>query len=153
MSAINPGKVTAWTEPATGVRQDKELTLGALSLQEPDAVAITGGSVLGSLVASGATQAIAAAGAISLDANHVKLTGPASSTYAVTLAAPTRAGQLMAIQMIATTSTNSVTLALTNVIGGTQATTATFDAANETLVLISVTGKWVVLKEHGVTLS
>lgn len=102
---------------------------------------------------SARTQALTAAGAIDLDARHVTIVGPASSTYAVTLAAPTRAGIVKVIQMLSTTSTNAVTLALTNVIGGTAASSASFDAANETLVLVSVTGKWLVLKEHGVTLS
>lgn len=98
-------------------------------------------------------QSITAAGAISLLASHVKITGPASSTYAVTLAAPTTAGQVMVVEMIATTSTNAVTLALTNAAGGSGATSASFDAAAETLVLVSANGKWVVLKEVGVTLS
>lgn len=99
------------------------------------------------------TQTITAAGAIDLDANHIKITGPASSTYAVTLAAPTKAGITKVIEMIGTTSTNAVTLALTNVVGGTAASSASFDAAGETLILVSRNAKWVVVKELGVTLS
>lgn len=102
---------------------------------------------------SAQTQAITAAGAISLDARFVNITGPAASTYAVTLAAPTRPGILKVIEMTATTATNAVTLALTNVVGGSAATSASFDAAGETLVLVSRSAKWVVLKEVGVTLS
>lgn len=102
---------------------------------------------------SARTQEITAAGAIDLDARHVKITGPTSSTYAVTLAAPTRAGILKIVEMIATTSTNAVTLALTNVVGGTAASSASFDAAGEILVLLSAEEKWVVVKEQGVTLS
>lgn len=102
---------------------------------------------------SARTQSITAAGAIDLNARHVKITGPSSSTFAVTLAAPTRAGIVKVIEMIGTTSTNAVTLALTNVVGGTGSATASFDAAGETLVLISTSTKWVVLKEMGVTLS
>jgi hypothetical protein len=102
---------------------------------------------------SAKSQAITVAGAISIDARYVAITGPASSTYAVTLAAPARAGQVLVIEMVATTSTNAVTLALTNVIGGTAATTATFNAARETLVLVSAGDRWVVLAEAGVTLS
>lgn len=102
---------------------------------------------------SARTQSITAAGAIDLDARHVRITGPATSTYAVTLAAPTRAGVVKIIEMIGTTSTNAVTLALTNVVGGSQASSASFDAAGETLVLVSAAGKWVVLKEVGVSLS
>lgn len=152
MSTTNPGYAEAWTNPATGVKQYKDLTLGSISTQEASAVAITGGTVLGATLA-GAVQTITAAGAISLDSNHVKITGPAASTYAVTLAAPSRGGQILVIEMVSTTETNAVTLALTEVIGGTAATTATFDAAAETLVLVSQSTKWVVLKQQGVTLS
>lgn len=152
MSATNPGKVSAWTEPASGVKQFKDLTLGSVSTQEASDVAITGGTVIGATLA-GAVQTITAAGAISLDSNHVKLIGPATGTYAITLAAPSRGGQVLVIEMTATTGTNTVTLALTNVIGGTFGTSATWDAAAETLVLVSNSTKWVVLKEQGVTLA
>ena len=46
------------------------------------------------------------------------------------------------------------TLASTNIVGQSTGTTSiTFNDANDTLVLISdtVSGKWVVLKEYGVT--
>lgn len=152
MSTTDPGKVTAFTEPATGVKQIKELTLGNMSIQEASAVAITGGTVIGATLA-GAVQEITEADAISLDSNHVKITGPATSTYAVTLAAPSRGGQILIIEMIATTSTNAVTLALTNVVGGTAGSSASFDAAGEILTLVSASLKWVVLDEFGVTLS
>jgi hypothetical protein len=98
----------------------------------------------------GTTQNITAAGAINPLARYVAITGPASSTYAVTLAAPTEPGRTMVIEMTGTTSTNAVTLALTNVVGGSAATTATFNAADETL---SKSNKWVVLDELGVTLA
>lgn len=101
------------------------------------------------------TQAITEAGAISLDAGYVAITGPESSTYAVTLAAPTatQRGRVMVIEMIATTSTNAVTLALTNVVGGSESSSASFNAAGEQLVLVAAGSKWVVIKENGVTLS
>lgn len=106
-------------------------------------------------VTVGKRQALTAAGAIDLAATYVSLTGPSSSTYAVTLAAPTadEYGQVKVIEMIATTSTNAVTLALTNVVGGSAATTATFNAADETLVLVGTAAGWCVLKESGVTLA
>lgn len=109
----------------------------------------------GAVAAPGYVQAITAAGAISLDANYVKITGPAASTYAVTLAAPgaDQLGKVLTIEMIATTSTNAVTLALTNVDGGSAAASASFNAAAERLVLLGTTSKWLVLKEQGVTLS
>lgn len=98
-------------------------------------------------------QAITAAAAISPDARYVAITGPAASTYAVTLAAPNAEGRILVIEMVSTTATNAVTLALTEIIGGSAATTATFNAANETLTLVSISNKWVVLDEHGVTLA
>lgn len=109
--------------------------------------------VLADITYIGTTQAITAAGAINPLARYVGITGPTSSTYAVTLAAPTEAGRTMVIEMTATTSTNAVTLALTNVVGGSSASSASFDAAGETLTLISNGSKWVVLDELGVTLS
>lgn len=132
MSLSNVGYSETYSKPATGIKRFKEVNLDSLAEK---------------------SQAISAAGAISLDANYVAITGPASSTYAVTLAAPSRAGQLLVIEMVSTTSTNAVTLALTNVIGGSAATSASFNAANETLTLVSISNKWVVLDEHGVTLS
>lgn len=153
MSTTNPGYGETYTKPAANIKQFKDITLGALSLQEPDAVAITGGTVIGATLA-GAVQNITAAIAISLDANHVKITGPGgTATYAVTLAAPTRGGQVMVIEMIATTGTNAVTLALTNAVGGTASSSASFDAVGEILTLVSASAKWVVLDELGVTLS
>ena len=146
------GYVKAYTKPATGVKKIREVNVGDMMTQDASAVVITGGSILGATL-SGAVQAITEAGAISLDANSVQITGPAESTYAVTLDAPSRGGQTMVIEMVSTTGTNSVTLALTNVGGGTAATTATFNAAAETLTLISSTTKWWVLTEEGVTLS
>ncbi len=152
MSANNPGKTTVYEEPAEGVKHEKDVVLGDMSLQESDAVNVSGGSVVGATLA-GAVQTITEAGAISLDANHVKITGPGASTYAVTLAAPSRGDQVLVIEMVGTTATNAVTLALTNIVGGSGAASASFDAAGETLVLISNSSKWVVLKEQGVTLS
>lgn len=102
---------------------------------------------------SARTQDITAAAAIDLDAKFVKIVGPASSTYAVTLGVPTRAGIVKVIEMISTTGTNAVTLALTNVVGGSMATSASFDAAGETLIVVSRNAKWVVIKEVGVTLT
>jgi hypothetical protein len=152
MSASDTGYTQAWELVATGVKKFKDLILGNMATQEASAVAITGGSVVGATLA-GKVQTITAAGAISLDSNHVKLTGPASGTYAITLAAPSRGGQLLVIEMVSTTSTNAVTLALTNVVGQSSGTGATFNAAAETLTLVSMSTKWVVLDELGVTMA
>jgi hypothetical protein len=146
------GGAKTYDDVATGVRKFRDTDLGDMALQEPSAVAITGGSVTGCDLAP-STQAITEAGAIDLDAGYIDITGPATSTYAVTLAAPTTPGVVKVIEMTGTTSTNAVTLALTNVVGGSAATTATFNAAGETLTLISAALKWVVLDELGVTLA
>lgn len=150
MSASDTGYVQVWEAVATGVKHFKDLILGNMAKQEADAVAITGGSVVGATLA-GKVQTITAAGAITLTSNHVKITGPATSTYAITLAAPTQGGQILVIEMVSTTATNAVTLALTNVVGQSSGTTATFNAAAETMTLISKSDKWVVLDELGVT--
>jgi len=150
MSATDTGYVSVWELVATGVKQFKELILGNMAKQEATAVAITGGSVVGATLA-GKVQTITLAAAIDLDTNHVKITGPASGTYAITLAAPSRGSQILVIEMVSTTSTNAVTLALTNVIGQSSGSTATFNAAAETMTLVSMSTKWVVLDEIGVT--
>jgi len=73
---------------------------------------------------------------------------------AITLAVPGAAnvGRIKVIEM--GVDGGDVTLALTNVQGGTAATTATFDAVGEALTVIATNAtKWTVLKEFGVTLS
>lgn len=120
---------------------------------EPGDGALVNTAKLAALDNAVTDQAITAAGAINPLAKYVGITGPSSSTYAVTLAAPTVPGRTLVIEMTGTTSTNAVTLALTNIIGGSGASSASFDAAGETLTLVSNGSKWVVVDEHGVTLS
>jgi hypothetical protein len=105
---------------------------------------------------SATTQNITEAGAISLGSRLASIVGPASSTYAVTLAAPTaaEAGLVKVIRMASTTATNAVTLALSNVIGVPSShTLATFDAARESLVVIASGDRWQYLAHAGVGLS
>lgn len=98
-------------------------------------------------------QTLTAAGVVGLDANHVDISKSGAGTYAITLAAPTQPGILKTIQMTAVSGGGTVTLALANCIGGTASTTATFDAVDETLILVSALNKWVIIKQHGVTLT
>ncbi len=72
---------------------------------------------------------------------------------AVTLAAPAASmlGQIKVIEMVV--DNGDVTLALTNVVGQSSGTTATFNDAGDQLVLIAAASKWIVLKERGITLS
>lgn len=100
-------------------------------------------------------QTITAAGTIDLRAGYVALTGPSSGTYAVTLPAPTalERGRSLVVEMTSTTSTNSVTIALTNVIGAPAATTVTFDAARESVVFTAAGDRWVYAGHAGATFS
>lgn len=99
-----------------------------------------------------AFETIAAAGALSVVTPVSKLA--LSGAGAVTLAAPSAnmLGKTKLIQM--TTDNGDVTLALTNVVGQSSGTTATFNDAGDALVLIGgASGKWIVQKEYGISLA
>lgn len=76
-----------------------------------------------------------------------------SGAGSITLAAPDELdyGMVKTIEM--TGDGGDIALALTNVVGGSAATTATFSAVGQALVLLAITGKWLVLKEYGVVLA
>ena len=95
-------------------------------------------------------ESIAAAGPLSTD-KHTKLN--VASGGAVTLAAPDplKFGKIKLIEM--QTDGGDVTLALTNVVGQSSGTTATFNDAGDQLVLQAGLTKWIVLKERGISLS
>jgi len=116
-----------------------------------DAVTATAAEV--NAVCDKNVQALIGAGAITADGtvNRVTLAGGA---YAATLAVPGAGavGSFLCIEYRGG-DTDAVTLALTNVIGGTAATSASFNADRETLFLYGLADKWLVLKEVGVTLS
>jgi len=101
---------------------------------------------------SAQTETLLVAGAVSVTKRLTNLSAD-SGAYAITLAAPDASmlGQVKIIQM--TVAGNDITMALTNVQGGSAANTATFNAVNETLTLIAGANKWTVLNETGVTLS
>lgn len=96
-------------------------------------------------------ETIAAAGALSVTKVYSKLA--LAGAGAVTLAAPsaTMLGQLKTIEM--TADNGDVTLALTNVVGQSSGTTATFGDVRDTLVLLAAYDKWVVIKESGIALA
>lgn len=97
-------------------------------------------------------ETIAAAGAISLYKTFTKLALAAAG--AVTLAAPNASmlGQIKVIQM--TADNGDVTLALTNVVGQSSGTTATFNDVGDSLtVLAGANSKWIVIKEQGISLA
>lgn len=96
-------------------------------------------------------ESIIAAGALSVTKRYSGLSLVGAD--AVTLAAPDASmlGQIKVIEMVA--DNGDVTLALTNVVGQSSGTTATFNDAGDQLVLIAGVLKWIVLKERGIALS
>lgn len=98
-------------------------------------------------------QVITEASAVNLDARYVDISTSSAGGYAITLAAPTIPGVFKIIEMTTRTSTNDITLALTNCVGGSAATTCTFDTEDGSLTLVSKADKWLILKEQNVTLS
>ena len=109
-------------------------------------------SELNLLDVSAQSETITEAGAVSVVKRNTEIDS-SGGAYAITLAAPDASmlGQVKVIEM--TTAGNAVTMALTNVQGGSAATSASFDAVNETLILVAGTNKWNVVGEIGVTLS
>lgn len=134
--------------PTTGV------TLGTTTISEAEA------GVLDSLTAtkveiqnvadvSAQLQAITEAGAVTVDGTKRRAT-LSGGAYAITLAVPDAAaiGAVLVIEY-AGGDTDAVTMALTNVIGESGGTTATFNADGEGMVLIGTALGWVVLSEFG----
>jgi len=95
-------------------------------------------------------QAVTVATAINLDARYVGISS-AGGGYAITLAAPTLPGITKVMEM--TADNGDVTMALTNVEGGSAATTCTWNSVGDTLILMSRSSKWIVIKEQGVALT
>ena len=130
--------------------------LGGTGLDATELGILDGATVttaeLNLLDASANTETITVAGAID-PATRITYLDATTGAYAVTLAAPSAAmlGQVKVIEM--TVAGNAITLALTEVQGGSAATSASFDAANETLVLVAGSLKWNVVGESGVTLA
>jgi hypothetical protein len=124
-------------------------------LVDEDLVGLTASiAELNTLDLSAETETIDSGDAASASLRITNIDNTTGGAGAITLAAPNAAmvGSIKIITM--TVDGGDVTLALTNVVGGTAATTATFDAVGETLVLLGgANSKWIVLKEYGVTLS
>jgi hypothetical protein len=130
------------------------VTATAAELNILDGVTATAAEINAMCDQSAGVQALAAAGAITADGtiNRVTLAGGA---YAFTLAAPGAAaiGKFLCIDHTGG-GTDAKTLSLANVTGGSAATTASFNADGEGLLLFGAATKWVVVKEFGgVTLS
>jgi hypothetical protein len=121
--------------PATGVAS---LTATAAELNQLNDVSVY-------------QESVVAAGAMSVTKVYTGLAVVGGG--AVTLAAPsaTMLGQQKLIEM--TTDDGDVTFALTNVVGQSSGTTATFNSAGDALVLLAAFDKWIVLKELGIALA
>lgn len=135
------------------------LSGGDLDIESGGALKIAGTAITSTAAelnlndASSQIETITEAGAIAVN-KKVTNFDSTGGTFAATLAAPdaSMVGQLKVITM--TVDNGDVTIALTNVEGGSAATTATFDAVGESLTLMGgQNSKWIVIKEFGVTLS
>lgn len=105
-------------------------------------------------------DALTGAGALSIETLRSTFSNATGGTYAVTLAAPTahQLGKRKQVTMTSGDATNTVTLALTNIVGGSASTTCTFNSNGDSLLLEAVqtassTYRWLVLKEYGVVMS
>jgi len=134
------------------------LTAGTTTITEAeigvlDSLTATKVEIQNACDVSAQLQQITGAGAVTVDGTKRRAT-LSGGAYAITLAAPGAGavGALLVIEYVGG-DTDEVTLALTNVVGGSAGTSASFNADGEILVLIGAGSKWVVLKEVGVTLS
>ena len=95
-------------------------------------------------------QKIIAASAVESDARYVALDSTAGA-MAVTLSAPEVAGVYKLIEM--TADGGDVTMSLANCVNGSAATTCTWNDVRDTLHLVSLSDKWLILTEYGVSLT
>lgn len=146
----------AGTNSASVVTVGGAQTLTSKGLTTPT---INGGSALGATSTeidqlndvSAYQESVTAAGAMSVTKVYTGLA--LVGTGAVTLAAPsaTMLGQIKTIEM--TADNGDVTFALTEVVGQSSGTTATFNDVGDKLILLAAASKWLVIKEFGITLS
>lgn len=128
------------------------VTATAAELNILDGVTATAAE-LNALDVSAQAETIDSGAAASVTIANTKIDNTTSGAGAITLAAPdaTMYGKVKTIEM--TVDNGDVTLALTNVQGGSAGTTATFADVNDTLVMVGGTSKWHVIGESGVVLS
>lgn len=149
---VNTGvsKVTELHIGATGA--ETQVTATAAELNILSGVTATAAELNQNCDLSANSETIIASGVVSVTKSHTAIDSTAGAG-AVTLAAPdaTMLGKVKTIEM--TADGGDITLALTNVQGGSAATTATFADVNDTLVLVGGAAKWHVIGESGVVLS
>jgi hypothetical protein len=159
---INEGTSAACDFQAVAALTAAQEALLLTTAQQSLLVALTATAAeLNTLDMSAKTETVAEAAkatGITAGSRYVKITGGTGFTGLV-LPLPTAAEVGMIKQITLDTLTSgSVAITITNIaVGGSAATTATFDAAGESLILIGkvfgTTYRWSVLAEDGVTLS
>lgn len=134
-----------YTWPATGV-----LTVGVVKDPAATTLGATFAEINTASDLSAQTETIAAAGAVSVLKRITKVALVGAG--AITLAAPdaTMLGYVKILEM--TADNGDVTMALTNVDGGSAATTCTFNDVGDALILVAGVSKWHVIKEVGVVM-
>jgi hypothetical protein len=158
LDGVTPGTATASKAVVLGA--SKEIaTITTATITNLTTSALTlGATALGATAAelnarcddSAMVDTRADAGAISVTTAYTAVT--TTGAAAITLAAPSKPAFVKVIKM--TTDGGDATLASTNIVGQSSGTTSiTFNDVDDTLVLISdvSSGKWIVLKEYGVT--
>lgn len=131
------------------------VTSSAAELNILDGVTATATEINNVCDQSAGVQSITGAGAVTVTGAINRASIDSGGAYAITLAVPGAAavGKFLVIEY-SQGATDAVTLALTNVIGGSASTSASFNADGEGLLLYGAESKWVVIKEFGgVTLS
>lgn len=134
----------------TGISKVTELHVGASGAE----VQVTSTPAeLNKLDASVETETIDSGVAADAAKRITNIDNTTSGAGAITLAVPDASmlGLTKVIEM--TVDAGDVTLALTNVQGGTAATTCTWANVGEALVLVAGTAKWNVVSQGGVVLS
>ena len=125
------------------VDKDGNVTFGSSSITATE---------LARLDDSAEVESVLAAGAVSTTKFNTNLNVASGGAVTLDVCPASMVGKIKTIRMA--TDDGDVTIALTNVQGGTAGTTATFDDIGEELILVgSAGGKWTVIKEFGVTLS
>lgn len=102
---------------------------------------------------SAQSETLNSEGAVSPAKRYTALEVP-SGTLSFTLDAPDSSmlGRLKTIELTDDTGT-AAALGLTNIITGGAETSAEFDTAGDSLVLLALSSKWLLIKNNGVTLS
>ena len=101
------------------------------------------------------TETLSAAGAITLSTSkrvHKFDTTLGAQTNTIPAPAANEIGELKILTMTVDGAADTV-ITLTNVTGGSAATTATFNDVNDTLVMVGGVNKWHIVKEIGVTMA